>query len=108
MAALAVVALVMAMGFRAIGESAARVRAANAEVRALMIARTRLDSVGADIPLADGDTEGRDGDFDWRVTVTPEPSVASAAGALWRARVVVFQGRVRRAGLDSLRLGPET
>ena len=99
MAALAVIALVMAMGFRAIGESAARVRDGQrggprpADRPHAAVERGRRH------PARRGDTEGRDGDFDWRVPVEPDASATSAAGALWRARVT--SGRAACAGRAS-------
>lgn len=106
MVAVAVMALVLAVGYRAIGESALRVRAANASAQAMLIARSRMASIGADVPLTAGVTQGNDNGFDWRITVSPQPAPASATGDLWRTQVTVERGGTRLAALESLRLGP--
>jgi hypothetical protein len=107
MISVAVLALVMAVGFRSLAQSARAAKAAQ-EVRiATLIARSELASVGGDIPLEPGVTEGDDNGFHWRVTLTDSPAAPSASGPLLRAEVVVNdpQGRPR-AALASMRLGP--
>jgi hypothetical protein len=107
MIAVAVLALVMGVGFRSLAQSARAARAAQEVRTATLIARSRLASVGGDIPLEDGVVEGDDAGFHWRVTLTEAPAAPSASGSLVRAEVVVSdpQGRPR-ASLSSLRLEP--
>jgi hypothetical protein len=107
MISVAILALVMAVGFQSLAQSARAAKAAQ-EVRiATLIARSRLASIGGDIPLEPGVTEGEDSGFHWRVTLTDSPAAPSAGGVLLRAEVVVDdpQGRPR-ASLASMRLGP--
>lgn len=107
MVAVVVLALVTAVGFRSLAQSARAAKAAE-EVRvATLIARSRLASVGGDIPLETGVTEGDESGFHWRVTLTDSPAALSASGSLLRAEVVVSdpQGRPR-ASLATLRLDP--
>ena len=107
MVAVVVLALVMAVGFRSLAQSARAAKAAQ-EVRvATLIARSRLASVGGDIPLEAGVTEGEDSGFRWRVTVTESPAAPSASGSLLRVEAVVSDPNGRaRASLASMRLGP--
>jgi type II secretory pathway component PulJ len=107
MVAVVVLALVMAVGFRSLAQSAQAAKAAQ-EVRvATLIARSRLASVGGDIPLEAGVTEGEDSGFHWRVTLTESPTAPSASGSLLRVEVVVSDPHGRqRASLASMRLGP--
>ena len=81
--AVALVALVLAFAYRSMGEGALRSRAAEASRMATLIAQSRLAAVGADIPLAAGDTQGLDGEFLWRVEVRPDMREASPAGQLY-------------------------
>lgn len=109
MVAVVVLALVTAVGFRSLAQSAQAAKAAQ-EVRvATLIARSRMASIGGDIPLEAGVTEGDDSGFHWRVTLSEFPAAPSASGELLRAEVVVSDPRGRpRASLASLRLAPAT
>ena len=109
MVAVAVVAMVLAISYRALGQSALRARAAEASRTAILIAQSRMASVGADIPLQTGRTEGIDGDFRWTIDIDDEPSGPSASGQLMRVSIVVRDARTgaRRASLTSMRLSPE-
>ena len=84
MVAVAVISLVLmlAVTYRAVGESTLRARAAEAARTAGLIAQSRLALVGGEIPLAPGETTGVDGDFTWRVDVAPAPEESSAMGPL--------------------------
>jgi hypothetical protein len=106
--AIAVVALVLTWGYRAVGGSALRARAAEASRTAALIAQSRLATVGAEIPLAPGETRGRDGAFAWRVEVAPQAAQASTAGELYAVTVSVrdLGGVANRAVLRTLRVGP--
>jgi len=110
MVAVAIVALVLAVSYRALGSSALRTRAAEASRAATLVAQSRMASVGAEIPLESGRTEGVDGGFAWAVDIEDEPSGPSTTGQLLRVSVVVRDLRdgVRRASLTSLRLNPES
>ena len=107
MIAVAVLALVTAVGFRSLAQSARAAHEAQEVRTATLIARSRLASVGADIPLEEGVVEGEDSGFNWRVTLAQSPAAASASGSLLRADVEVSDARgVVRARLASMRLGP--
>ena len=99
MVAVAVIAMMLAVTYRAVGESVLRVRAAETSRVAVMIAQSRLAMVGAEIPLTPGDSTGVDGDFIWRVRIEPAPQEASAMGPLLSvASERETPGRRRRPG----------
>jgi general secretion pathway protein I len=106
----ALVALVLALAYRAMGEGTLRARAAEEGRLATLIAQSRLASVGGEIPLADGETRGLDGAFQWRVEVRRTADADSAAGDLYAVTVAVQdrKGGADRAALRTLRLGPAT
>ena len=110
MIAAAIVALALAGTLKVIADSARRGQAVELRREALLVARSRLDAVGADIPLRAGDSAGAAGDLVWsvRVTAAPESVADSAAGGLWRVAVSVRprQGGPALASLATLRLGP--
>jgi len=108
MVAVAVIAMMLAVTYRAVGESVLRSRAAEASRNAVMIAQSRLALVGAEIPLAPGETTGVDGDFAWRVRIDPAPEDPSATGHLLAVTASVRDraGAADRAVLRTLRLGP--
>jgi hypothetical protein len=108
MVALAIVAMMLAVSYRAVGESVLHARAAEAGRTAAMIAQSRLALVGAEIPLVDGQTTGVDGGFAWRVDVAPADAGASATGRLMAVSASVRErgGRADRVVLHTLRLAP--
>jgi type II secretory pathway component PulJ len=108
MVAVAIIAMMLAVTYRVVGESVLRSRAAEASRTALMIAQSRLASVGADIPLSPGETTGVDGAYAWRIEIEPEPEEASDMGRLLAVTATVRDsgGVVDRAVLRTLRLGP--
>jgi hypothetical protein len=108
MVAVAVIAMMLAVTYRAVGESVLRARAAEASRTAAMIAQSRLAMVGAEIPLSPGDTTGVDAGFTWRVLIEPADQESSATG-----RLLSVTASVRRqaraadlAVLHSQRLAP--
>lgn len=107
--AAAIVALALGATFRVVADGAARDRGAEARRAALLVAQSELAAVGADIPLAPGNTSGESGDLAWRVDISPyaENDEKNPAGELLRVAVSV---RPREGGsslvtLQSLRLG---
>lgn len=106
MVAVTIIAAVLAVTYRSLGESALRVRAADSARTATLIAQSRLAAVGSDIPLEPGETEGTEGAFAWVVTIDAEPAAASTSGTLLRvsARVRDIGGRADRVRVDTLRL----
>ncbi len=107
MVAVAIVAMMLAVAYRAVGESVLRSRAAEASRTAAMIAQSRLAMVGADIPLTPGESTGVDGDFTWRVEIDPTEEDASAMGHLLAVTASVRGPRgADRAVLRTLRLAP--
>jgi len=107
MVAVAIITMMLAVTYRAVGESVLRSRAAEASRTAAMIAQSRLALVGAEIPLTPGETTGVDGDFAWRVEIDPAEEDASSAGHLMAVTASV-RGRSGqdRAVLRTLRLAP--
>jgi type II secretory pathway pseudopilin PulG len=110
MIAAAIVAMALGATFQVIVDSAGRERAAAARLTALQIAQSEMANVGAEIPLAPGQTAGVAGAMIWQVDITPfsEGDDVSDAGSLWHVAVTV---RPRAAGrnlveLTSLRLAP--
>ncbi len=108
MVAVAIIAMMLAVTYRAVGESVLRSRAAEASRTAAMIAQSRLAAVGAEIPLTPGETTGVDGDFAWRVEIDPTNEDASTMGHLLAVTASVSgrSGGTDRAVLRTLRLSP--
>lgn len=109
LAALAILAIACTFAFRALSGGFYWLDRDGNELHAILLARTELARVGHDIPLRDGEVEGRAADgFSWRIAITPfGRPVAGIAGH----RVVVAVGwgegwQVRRVDLDTVRLGP--
>jgi hypothetical protein len=110
MVAAAIVAMGLAATFQVISDSARRNRDVDSHRAALLIAQSELAAVGSEFPLHAGETMGGDGDFIWRIEVSPysDGVASSAAGGLWRVSVAI---RPRAGGpdlvtLQTLRLGP--
>lgn len=106
MVAVAIIAMMLAACYRAVGDSALRSKAAEASRTATLIARSRLAALGSETPLEPGETRGLDGAFIWRVDVDETPAAQSTIGRLLRVQVVVADraGGSERARLTSLRL----
>ncbi|HEY7852756.1 MAG TPA: hypothetical protein VIB82_07250 [Caulobacteraceae bacterium] len=108
--AAAIVAMALGSTFRVIVDSAARERAVEARRTALQVAQSELANVGAEIPLAGGETVGVMGQMVWRVDVTPysQGDDVSDAGDLWQVAVSVRprSGGANLVELKSLRLAP--
>jgi len=109
--AAAIVAMALGTTLQVVADGAARERRVESHRSALMIARSELAEVGADVPLRRGRTTGVAGDFAWRIDVSADAAdgQTNSAGALWKVAVAV---RSRSGGADlivlrTLRLGPE-
>ncbi|HLY59101.1 MAG TPA: type II secretion system protein [Stellaceae bacterium] len=82
------------------------------EARAASIARSLLERVGTELPLADGTLSGETEGYGWRLAIEPLGSSddrASWAEAAHRVDVTVewrAAGRVRRESASTIRLGP--
>lgn len=107
MVAVAIIAMMLAVTYRAVGESVLRARAAEAGRTAALIAQSRLAMVGAEIPLRPGETAGVDGEFVWRVRIEAAPAEASVMGPLLSVTASVRRRAdvADRAVLRSERLG---
>jgi general secretion pathway protein I len=107
MVAVAVIAMMLAVTYRAVGESALRSRAAEQSRTAALIARSRLAALGVETPLEPGQSSGVEGAFAWRIDVEPAEGPSSSVGRLLRVSVVVLDRRrgAERARLTTLRLG---
>lgn len=108
MVAVAIIAMMLAVTYRSVGESVLRSRAAEASRTAAMIAQSRLALVGSEIPLTPGETTGVDGDFAWRIEIDSTEEDASATGHLLAVTASVrgASGGADRAVLRTLRLAP--
>ena len=106
--ALAILAITFGFAFRAFSGGAYLLDRDGYEERAVLRARSELARIGRDIPLQDGETDGRSaGGFAWKVTITP---FGSAAGGLLGHQVAVEVGwregrEERRIQLQTIRLG---
>jgi hypothetical protein len=105
--AAAVLAGVLGATFETVAAAQRRQAALDERRTALMIARSRLASVGAEIPVAPGELEGGQGGFTWRVRI--EPSQAgdapmSAPAELVTVSVAASHGGADLVVLKSLRL----
>ena len=107
MVAAAIMAMTLAMAYRAAGDGALSTGNAERSRLAVLEAQSRLAEVGGDIALAPGESSGVDGDLAWRVEVSPAPSAPSGSGRLMAVSVEVGppQGRAL-VSLRSLRLAP--
>ncbi|MGI8841977.1 MAG: hypothetical protein ACR2F8_14530 [Caulobacteraceae bacterium] len=109
--ATAIVAMVLAATFRVIADGATRERQTDARRLALLVAKSEMAEVGADIPLIPGESAGYAGGQVWRVTVAPYDGAggANSAGALMKVHVSVRPrtGGADLVALDSLRLAPQ-
>jgi hypothetical protein len=108
MTSIAVVALVLGAGYVAVGDSALRAQAADRSRMAMLVARSEMAAVGAEVPLTPGDADGVEGDFRWRTSIVEEAAPASATGRLLRVTVTVSdrEHAAERARLVTLRLVP--
>ena len=112
--ATAIVAMILAASLRVIANGAAHAREVEDRRMALMVARSELSAVGAEIPLEAGENGGSSGNLLWSVRIDPyddsggDQNLASTAGELWRVRVAVRPRNARRdlVVLESLRLAP--
>ena len=108
--ATAIVAAVLATLFTTLSQADSRRREIDARRTALMIARSELAAVGAEIPLRPGQVAGVEGDFAWRVTI--EPGHADALdGDLAPPSTVTVAVRAADGGADlatltTLRVAP--
>jgi Tfp pilus assembly protein FimT len=108
MVAVAIITMMLAVTYRAVGESVLRARAAETSRTAAMIAQSRLAAVGAEIPLTPGETTGVEGAFSWRIDIESADEDASATGRLLAVTASVRDraGGADRAVLRTLRLSP--
>ncbi len=97
--AAAIIAMVLAGAYQAVGAAAARQHQLEARRAAYLIAQSQLASVGGDLAVQPGSAGGVDGDYVWRIDITPyrDALAQSAAGELYQVRVGV---RPRGAGAD--------
>lgn len=91
--AAAIVMLLLAVMYRSIADSAARHAGLEQRRTAMLIARSRMDAVGAEIPAESGRAGGTEGPYAWQADIGPYPSAAGAPLAL-----VVISVRDRRTG----------
>ena len=107
----AIVAAVLGVMFATLSNVMAHSRALLSRRTALLIAQSRMATVGDEIPLSPGQVDGVEGDFVWRVRIEPgrSQSVAvSHAGVPTLVSVAVsdVHGGGVLASLRTLRLAP--
>jgi general secretion pathway protein I len=69
--ALTILAVAFGVTIAAIGPALHRIGTDVAERNAITYAQSLMARVGADVPLVDGTTNGRDGNLSWSVGITP-------------------------------------
>jgi hypothetical protein len=96
----AIVSAVLGVTFEAV--SGAEFRRAEVERRrtALLIARSEMAAVGAEIPVVSGETNGVEGDFTWRVRIDPAEGGQTAIGQVGPPELVTVSVRAARGGRD--------
>jgi hypothetical protein len=99
MIAAAIVMLLLAVMYRSIADSSARHEGLESRRTAMLIARSRMDAVGTEIPASPGRAAGSDGAYGWRADIRPYPAVAGTPLAVV---VVSVQDRKTGATLASL------
>lgn len=67
----AIVAMAMMAMLQSTAQSASRERAVESRRLAMLVAQSQLAAVGTLIPASPGETSGSDGEFVWRVTISP-------------------------------------
>ena len=103
MVALAIVAATLTVACQAVGSGARRTAAVEASRLAMLEARSRLEEVGTDIPLAPGESSGQDAGLLWRVVIAPAQGSGAANGQLMDVVVTAERGGRDLARLHSLR-----
>lgn len=107
-----IVAIMLAVMYSTIAESANRQRMLIYRRQALMVARSELALVGAEVPAIPGRTTGISGNYGWRIDVAPYTGdlAASQAGPLGLVTVQVFRAHEggSLATIRTLRLMPST
>jgi len=79
----AIVAMAVLVMLQSVSQTASRQSSLENRRMALLIAQSQLASVGSLIPLAPGDQSGSEGQFVWRVRITPyQASGNSGTGGL--------------------------
>jgi general secretion pathway protein I len=107
--ALAILAITFGFAFRAFSGGIYWLDRDGTEQRAILLARSQLARIGHDIPLVDGETDGRAADgLAWKIAISP---YGSAVGGLLGHQVAVRVGwrdgrEERQIQLQTLRLGP--
>lgn len=67
----AIVAMAMMTMLQSTAQSASRERAVESRRLAMLVAQSQLATVGTLIPISPGETNGSDGEFVWRVSISP-------------------------------------
>ena len=107
----AIVAAVIATMLNTIREADARRTQIEARRYALMIARSELAAVGAEIPLQPGQVRGVEGDFVWSVRIEPGATDTLSGGLAPPPSIVSVDVRASSGGeplasLRTLRVSP--
>src|SRR5271154_5313617 len=106
--ALAILAITFGFAFQAFSGGAYWLDRDGNEQRAILLARSQLAQVGHDIPLEDGEADGRAPDgLAWKIAISP---YGAAAGGLLGHQVAVSVGwrdgrQERQIQLQTIRLG---
>jgi general secretion pathway protein I len=106
-----IVAIMLGAMYGSIAESASRQRMVDARRQALMVARSELALVGAEVPATPGHTTGITGNYAWQIDVVPysgdlNPSYAGPLGEVSVAVRRNGEGGAPLATLRTLRVMP--
>lgn len=108
-AALTILALVLGIGYRLLGDGMAGVRQAEMQVAALAIAEAQIAALGTEHSLGSGQWSGNRDGFRWTLTVTPRMDrpfdrAQPLAMAAFRIEVEVIDPRGGFVRLSTTRL----
>ncbi len=100
----AIVAGVLGLLFSTLADAETRRQGLEARRLALMIAQSRLASVGAEIPIATGETQGAEAGLAWRVRIEPGASEGLAISRIAPPSLVMVSVRRATGGADLVTL----
>ena len=98
--AAAIVAAVLGVTMETASSAAARRGGLEQRRTALMVARSELAAVGAEIPVMPGEMDGVEGDFSWRVRIDPAQADGTVISRAGSADLVTVSVRSARGGPD--------
>jgi len=105
--AVLILAAISGAWFSTVSGTVQRQRGVDARALAMLVASSQLATTGVTVPLAPGTRSGRDGDFDWTISIEPAGSEFGSSDGLMRVAVTVADARGQRlAQLATVRAAP--